>query len=186
MEGVILPVYFTSEGAPERLGALLMVMSSGIVVGTLSYERLVRWMSRRLVCSLSLVGATASLVWMAFLPGFGQLLIAGALSGIFWGPVGPLLNHAMQLRTPHHLRGRVVGTTNSAAPAAGPAGFVAGGFSVEGFGARSAFIGLAVGLFVVVPASLPRRPWKLLDADPVPGSAAADHPAVRKTTDERR
>jgi len=184
VEGVILPVYFTGVGAPERLGMLLMVMSGGIVVGTLSYERLVGWMSRRLLCSLCMVGATLSLVWMAFLPGFGQLLAAGALSGIFWGPVGPLLNHAMQLRTPHHLRGRVVGTTNSAALAAGPAGFLAVGLLVEAVGTRPAFIGLAVGLFAVVVAALPWRPWRLLDADPVPGSAASDHPVASRAAKE--
>jgi MFS family permease len=176
VEGVILPVYFTGEGAPERLGTLLMVMSGGIVVSTLVYERLVSWMSRRLLYSLCMVGATLSLVWMAFLPGFGQLLVAGALSGVFWGPVGPLLNHAMQLRTPHHLRGRVVGTTNSAALAAGPAGFLAVGFLVEAVGVRPAFIGLTAGLFAVVAVALPWRAWRLLDADPVPGSAASDHP----------
>jgi len=184
VEGVILPVHFTSLGAPERLGTVLMVMSGGIVVGTLAYERLVRWTSRRRLWSICMIGATLSLVWMAFLPGFGQLLAAGALSGIFWGPVGPLFNHAMQLRTPHRLRGRVVGTTNSAAMAAGPAGFVAVGFLVEGVGTRPAFIGLAIGLLVVVVAALPLRAWKLLDADPVPGSAASDHPTARVAPDE--
>lgn len=46
VEGVVLPVHFTSEGAPERLGTLLMVMSGGITVGSLSYERLVSLMPR--------------------------------------------------------------------------------------------------------------------------------------------
>jgi MFS family permease len=185
VEGVILPVYFTDAGAPDRLGALLMVMSGGIVVGTLAYERLVRWTSRRRVWSICMTGATASLVWMALLPGFGQLLAAGALSGIFWGSVGPLFNHAMQIRTPHRLRGRVVGVTNSASLAAGPAGFMAVGFLVEAVGVRPAFIGLAIGLLVVVVAALPLRAWGLLDADPVPGSAASDHPTTRATSHKR-
>jgi MFS family permease len=177
VEGVILPVHFTSQGAPERLGTLLVVMSAGVVIGTLSYERLVLRTSRRIVFVVSMMGASISLVWMAFLASFAQLLIAGALSGLFWGPVGPLLNHAMQLRTPHHLRGRVVGTINSASLAAGPAGFVAVGFLVEAFGVRPAFLGLTIALFVVLSVMAPWRAWKLLDAEPVPGSAAADHPS---------
>jgi len=120
-----------------------------------------------------------SLIWMAFLPGFVQLLFAGALSGILWGPVAPLLNHAMQIRTPHRLRGRVVGTINSASLAAGPAGFLAVGFLVEAVGARPAFLGLTGALFLVLVVAAPLRAWKLLDADPVPGTAASDHPATR-------
>lgn len=178
IEGVILPVYFTSRGAPQQLGTLLMVMSAGIVVGTLSYEKLVLRVSRRIVFVVSMMGASIALVWMAFLAGFTQLLIAGALSGLFWGPVGPLLNHAMQLRTPHHLRGRVVGTIESASLAAGPAGFVAVGFLTEAVGARATFLGLTVALFVVLCAMVPVRAWKLLDAEPVPGSPAADHPSA--------
>lgn len=176
VEGVVLPVHFTSQGAPQRLGMLLMAMSAGVVIGTLSYEALVRRMSRRKVVTLSMLGASLSLVWMAFLPGFTQLLVAGALSGLFWGPVGPMLNHAMQLRTPHRLRGRVVGTISSFSMAAGPAGFVAVGFLVEAVGARPAFLGLAAALLAVIVGMIPLRAWKLLDADPVPGSAASDHP----------
>ena len=175
VEGVILPVYFTGQGAPEKLGILLMVMSGGIVVGTLAYERLVRWMSKRVLLMLSMLGAAVSLIWMAFLAGYAQLLIAGALSGVFWGPVGPLLNHAMQARTPHRLRGRVVANISSASLAAGPAGFVAVGFLVDAAGVRPAFLGLSVALFLVLLALAPLRAWKLFDAEPVPGSAASDH-----------
>jgi MFS family permease len=175
VEGVILPVHFTDEGAPQQLGTLLMAMSAGMVVGSLSYERLVLWATRRTLLAVAVLGAALSLLWMAFLPAFGQLLVAGALSGMLWGPVQPLLNHAMQLRTPHHLRGRVFGTITSASLAAGPAGFVAVGFLVQAFGARPAFLGLAAALLVVVVAMLGLRAWALLDAPPVPGSAAADH-----------
>jgi MFS family permease len=176
VEGIILPVHFTNLGAPERLGTVLMVMSGGIVLGTLLYERLTLWMSRRTVFLGAGIGASVALLWMGFLPGLAQLLVAGALSGLFWGPVGPLFNHAIQLRTPHHLRGRVVGILSSASLAAGPAGFLAVGFLVEAVGARPSFLGLAAGLLLVMVAAAPLRAWKLLDADPVPGSAASDHP----------
>lgn len=175
VEGVILPVHFISQGSPEKLGTLLMAMSGGIVVGTLSYVRLVQWISKRKLLMLSMLGAAVSLVWMAFLGGYAQLLIAGALSGVFWGPVGPLLNHAMQARTPHRLRGRVVANITSTSLAAGPAGFVAVGFLVDAFGVRPAFLGLTVAMFLVLLAFAPLRAWKLFDADPVPGSAASDH-----------
>jgi MFS family permease len=176
MEGVVLPVHFTEQGAPQRLGVLLMAMSAGMVVGTLAYERLVLWMSRRTLLIVSLLGSLLSLLWLGLLPAYGPLLVAGALSGMAWGPVQPLLNHAMQLRTPHHLRGRVTGTITSASLAAGPAGFLAVGFLVEEFGVRPSAFGLALLLLVVGVAMAPMRAWRLLDAPAVLGSAASDHP----------
>jgi MFS family permease len=175
VEGVILPVHFTDQGAPERLGVLLMAMSAGMVVGTLAYERLVQIMRRRHLFILSVLGSVLALAGMSVLPTFGWLLPFGALTGLLWGPVQPLLNHATQIRTPHHLRGRVVGTLTSASLAAGPVGFLAVGFLVEAFGPRPAFVGLAAGLLAVTLAMAPLRAWRLLDAPPVPGSAAGDH-----------
>jgi MFS family permease len=181
VEGVVLPVYFTDQGAPERLGVVLMAMSGGMVVGTMAYEWLVRRVSRRVLLLGSTIGSALSLVWMAALPTFGLLLVAGALSGLLWGPAQPLLNHAMQLRTPHHLRGRVLGTITSVSMAAGPAGYLAVGFLVEAVGVQPAFVGLSVALLAVCVALALLPAWRLLDAPPVPGSAAADHQVLPVT-----
>jgi MFS family permease len=181
VEGVILPVYFIEQGSPERLGLLLMAMSAGMVLGTLAYERLVRFGSRRVLLVLAVLGSVLALVAMATLPSFPWLVVTGALSGLLWGPVQPLLNHAMQLRTPHHLRGRVTGTITSASMAAGPVGFLVVGLLVEAVGPRPAFLGLASGLLAVTLAMAPLRAWTLLDAPPVEGTAASDHePALRR------
>jgi MFS family permease len=181
VEGVVLPVYFTDQGAPERLGVVLMAMSGGMVVGTMAYEWLVRRVSRRVLLLGSTIGSALSLVWMAALPTFGLLLVAGALSGLLWGPAQPLLNHAMQLRTPHHLRGRVLGTITSVSMAAGPAGYLAVGFLVEAVGVQPAFVGLSVALLAVCVALALLPGWRLLAAPPVPGSAAADHQVLPVT-----
>jgi MFS family permease len=175
VEGVVLPVHFTEQESPERLGVVLMVMSAGMVLGTLSYEWLVRHLSRRVLLLGSLVGSSLALVAMALLPPFGFLLLASALAGLLWGPAQPLLNHAMQIRTPHHLRGRVLGTITSASMAAGPVGYLAVGFLVEAVGVQPAFLGLSVALLMAVLVMGALRAWRMLDDDPVPGSAAADH-----------
>jgi MFS family permease len=179
LEGIVLPVHFTEQSAPGQLSALLMAMSAGSILGTLAYERLLRLMSRRTLLVTSVLGALLSLVWLGMLPAFGPLMVAGALSGLLWGPVQPLLNHAMQLRTPHHMRGRVTGTITSASLAAGPVGLIAGGFLIEAYGVRTAALGLALGMLAVGVAMSPLRAWRLLDAAAVPGSAAADHPVGR-------
>lgn len=83
-----------------------MAMSAGMVVGTMAYERLVVWMTRRSLVVAAVVGASAALVGMALLPPFALLVVFAAAAGLLWGPTGPLANHAM--RTPDHLRGRLM------------------------------------------------------------------------------
>lgn len=172
IEGVILPVVFQAEGSPARLGVVLMALSGGMVVGTLAYERLVMWVSRRVLLIAAMVGASIGLVGMAVLPPFPLLLVFGGLAGAMWGPMGPLLNHAVQVRTPDRLRGRVTGTMTSATMASGPVGFLVVGALVETLGVGPAFLGLTILLLALVLAMTPMRAWSLLDAAPVPGSAA--------------
>lgn len=184
VEGVILPVYFQEIGSPGQLGVVLMAMSAGMVVGTLAYEPLVRRFTKRWLFVGSMLGSILALLGMAFLPPFGWLLVAAALTGMLWGPVQPLLNHAMQTRTPDRLRGRVNGTIASASMAAGPLGFLVVGGLVEALGPRDAFLTFAVGLVAVAVAMSPLKAWRLLDAEPVEGSAAAGHsPAPAATAD---
>ena len=83
--------------------------------------------------------------------------------GLFYGPVNPLLNFAMQTRTPERLRGRVMGTITSLGYAAGSLGFLVIGPLVEGVGLQPTFIGLAVLLLVATLAAVPLRPLALLD-----------------------
>jgi MFS family permease len=83
--------------------------------------------------------------------------------GVFYGPVGPLVNTALQTRTPERLRGRAVGLVTSVAYAAGPAGYLVAGPLVEAFGPRGAFLALASTLLAVVLVVLPRRALRELD-----------------------
>lgn len=183
IEGVILPVVFQAEGSPAQLGGVLMAMSAGMVVGTLAYERLVGRATRRRLLVVATIGASVALVGMAILPPYPVLLVAAGLAGLMWGPIGPLLNHAMQVRTPDRLRGRVVGTMTAATMAAGPVGYLAVGALVESVGVEPAFLGMTVLLVVVGMAVAPLRVWSLLDAPPVEGSAA--DPTGREQVDLR-
>ena len=68
--------------------------------------------------------------------------------------------------------------------AAGPLGFLVVGGLVEALGPRDAFLMFAGALVVVALAMSPLKAWRLLDADPVEGSAAAGHsPAPAATAD---
>src|SRR5919199_89565 len=102
-------------------------------------------------------------------PPFPVLVALAAVVGVLYGPVGPLVNTAMQIRTPERLRGRVVGVMTSVAYAAGPAGYLVAGPLVEAFAPRGAFLAMASMLLAVVLVVMPTRALRELDApEPCP------------------
>lgn len=170
IEGVLLPVHFSQVAAPEQLGLLITAMSGGGAVGSLLYAARGARIGRRTAFVASLIGCSLPVVWMAFLPSFGVLMILGVLTGFGFGAVNPLVNLAMQHRTPTQMRGRVVGVMGSAAYAAGPLGYLLAAPLVQSLGVQRSFLALAVVLLAVslVSAFLPSL--RGLDDDPLPAS----------------
>ena len=154
IEGVVLPVYFQSIEAPQRLGAVVMAMSAGGVVGSLMFGVIVSRVPRRTAFVGGVILSGLALLAMAFLPPFPLLLVFAALSGLAYGPVNPLANYAMQRRSPEHLRGRVVGLMSSSAYAAGPAGFLIAGPLVQWLGVKPAFVLLASAFLAIALLTL--------------------------------
>ncbi|MEZ5116350.1 MAG: MFS transporter [Candidatus Nanopelagicales bacterium] len=182
VEGVLLPVYFTEQEAPGRLGLLITAMSAGGVVGALGYGAVARRLKRRTAFSVALIGTSLPLVALALLPPYPAMVALGFATGLFFGPVNPITNIAMQERTPNPLRGRVVGAMSSAGYAAGPVGYLLAGPMVEAMGARTAFLVLSVGLLAVclVGAALPAL--RGLDDPPRPGAVGGE-PSVAAALD---
>jgi MFS family permease len=77
------------------------------------------------------------------------MVVLGALVGLCWGPVAPIVNLAMQVRTPEELRGRVIGVLTSVAYAAGPLGLLVAGPLVDALGVRPTSL-LFAGLLLAV------------------------------------
>ena len=143
-ESVVLPVYFNERGDPEMLGLVVTAMSAGGVVGSLAYPPVVRRVGRRNLFVWCVVLACTALFCLATLPtATWALLLFAALTGLLWGPVNPILNLAMQVLSPEHMRGRVIGVVTSAAFAAGPLGLVVAGPLVDAFGVEGTSIGVA-------------------------------------------
>lgn len=163
IEGVILPVHFQGEGAPEALGLVVMAMSAGGIAGALLYGALARRMRPRATFVGALVGTALAILAMAPLPPVPVMVVLGVLVGLLYGPVQPLTNLAMQTRTPERLRGRVVGLITSLGYAAGPVGYLLAGPLVGALGVRTAFVILALGLLAVALAAVPLRALRELD-----------------------
>jgi MFS family permease len=167
IEGVILPVYFQARHEPGRLGAVLVAISAGAVIGALAYAALGTRVRRRRALNLALLGTALSVVGMAFLPPLPALLVFGFMAGMLYGPINPIKNTALQERTPDRLRGRVLGLSTSIAYAAGPAGYLLIGPLVDRFGLRGSFMLLACGLLVVALGTFAVRSFDGLDDVPV-------------------
>ncbi|MER7330848.1 MULTISPECIES: MFS transporter [unclassified Micromonospora] len=166
VEGVLLPAWFVAQGEPARLGAILMAMSAGAVVGALASGTAGRRIRRRTMMVIALVVTGAALVGLAALPPYPAMLGFAAVIGLAYGPVNPLANYAMQTRTPERLRGRVVGVMTSFTYAAGPAGYLLAGPLVEWLGLRPAFLLLAGALLVAALVAAPLPVLRALDDPP--------------------
>lgn len=154
IQGIVLPVYFQRQQEPGQLGAVLMALSAGGVIGSLAYAAVGTRVHRRTAFVGALVVASLAVMGMAFLPSLLGLLAFGFGAGVAYGPIGPIVNVAMQERTPERLRGRVLGLLTSFGLAAGPAGYLLAGLLIDAVGLRSAFLVLAGGLVAVAVASI--------------------------------
>ncbi len=178
IEGVVLPVYFQEQQEPGHLGAVLMSLSAGGVLGSLAYAAVGVRVRRRNAFVGALAVTSLAIVGMALLPPLLGLLAFGFAAGAAYGPINPIVNIAMQERTPERLRGRVLGLLTSVAYAAGPAGYLLAGPLIETVGLRIAFLLLAGGLVAVAAGSLRVGALEGLDEahGEVPATSAAEMP----------
>ena len=158
IEGVLLPYYFQQQDTPLGLGAVLMAMSAGGIIGALAYGSLARRFTTRTVFVGAIAITAAVFIPFALLPPLAAMLPLALLIGAGFGPVQPAINVVMQTRTPPRLRGRVVGVLTATAYAAGPFGYLLAGplvdlISLEGtmIACAGAFVALAA-LGLVLPS----------------------------------
>lgn len=144
IEGVVLPYVFEQQGRPAALGLVLTALSAGGIAGALAYAALGPRLPRYRVFVSATVLASMSILGMSLAPTYAWLVAAAALAGLFWGPVDPLINIALQTRTEAVRRGRVIGVLMASYYAAGPIGYLGAGAAVTLLGPRTTFIALGV------------------------------------------
>ena len=154
VEGVILPVHFQELDSPGSLGLVLAAMSAGAILGGLGYGVVGHRLRGRRVLLAALAGASLAILGMATLPTPLAMAVLGFVAGACFGPFDPILNTAMQRRSPEHFRGRVVGALSSIALAAGPVGLVLIGPLIGAVGLETAFLLLATTLMVIAAVAI--------------------------------
>lgn len=174
IEGVLLPVHFEALDQPGRLGGVVMAMSIGGIVGALAYSAWGRHLRRSLVFRGALLVTASLIAVLALLPSFPVMILASLGIGLAYGPVGPVVNLAMQSRSPQQMRGRVTGIITSTEYAAGPIGYLLVGAATSRFGVEPTFLAVALVLLAVAVTGLFVRGLRELDglqppADPGSG-----------------
>jgi MFS family permease len=171
IEGVLLPVRFEELDQPGRLGGIVMAMSLGGIVGALGYSAWGTGLRRSAVFRGALSVTVVFVGVLALLPPYPAMLGAAFVVGVAYGPVGPLVNLAIQARSTEAMRGRVVGIITSSEYAAGPLGYLAVGAATSRFGVETTFLAVAAALLLVALAGWFVRPLDELDDLEVPGGA---------------
>lgn len=179
IEGVLLPVHFQALDQPARLGVVLAMLSAGWMIGALLYGAVGHRLPRRATFVTGAISCTVVLVPLAFLPPYPVMLALCFLCGLFYGPVNPLLNLAIQRRTPPRMRGRVIGVLSAGDYAAGPVGLFLAGPLIELIGLRPTFLVIVGAVTAVGLSTLAMRPLRELDRLPPPEDDGPRPDAVR-------
>lgn len=106
-EMVVLPTYYRSIGNPQGLGFLITTMATFTTIGSLLFEWATKRFSFRNLLRIAILGVGIGMTPMAFLPPQWAMVVCGALLGLAWGPLPPLLNTVIQRKVPANVRGRV-------------------------------------------------------------------------------
>ena len=166
IEGIVLPTYFQEIGRPDLLGLTVVALGVGAVAGTLAFVAFGARFRRRPLYLGCLIVSGAGVVGMALIPPFPVFLALCVVAGFAYGPLGPMVNTEMQSRAPDDMRGRVVGLMVATDQIGGPITYFLIGPLITGLGVTTAFLIMAIGVFVLALASVAVRPLRQMGQSP--------------------
>ena len=112
-EMVVLPNYYSSVHDARSMGFLLFDMAIFTMLGSFLFE----WISKRLsfawIMRLAILLVAIPMIPMSFLPPNWVMFACGAVLGLAWGPLPPLVNVVVQRKVPPSQRGRVFSLENT-------------------------------------------------------------------------
>jgi len=148
-EVVILPAYFLDQDNPLGMGLVISAMAIGGIIGAYLFDPISKRLTNHQILILTMVASCAALFGLAFFPPVGIMLASGFLVGLFWGPMGPLINTLVQTRFPGNVQGRVFGAQMAIFSAGPPLGMVLAGGLVDQWGVLTVYPVLVSVLFIL-------------------------------------
>lgn len=171
---VVLPVWVDRFfGRATVLGLLAACFGAALLVGALGYGFVGHRLSRRRLWILDFLAAPL-IVWaMGLTHLLPVIILAAMVTGLFSGPVNPLMVTVRHERIPVELRGRVFATFSAITAVASPLGLVIAGFLIQGLGLTRTLFLLAA-LTSLLGLAMPFLPFvRDLDSSS-PGPSTAD------------
>ncbi|MEI5672510.1 MULTISPECIES: MFS transporter [unclassified Nocardioides] len=173
-QGLVLPVYFTAEDQPGRLGLVLTALAAGLLLGSGAYLAAGPRVRRRTWLLTGLLGSVVGFGVMAALGSWWLVLVGAFVVGVFSGLFSSLLGVLTVERVPDALRGRITGTQNALVTAVGPLAIVVAAVIVEYVGLREAAMLVAAVWVLAALAAAPGR-WLDLPVTPAPALQEDEH-----------
>jgi MFS family permease len=147
-EMVILPAHYNLINYPEGLGMVISGMAAAAVFGALFFEQIHKRISYANILRIGIIGVPLSMLPMSQLPPQWMMIGFGAILGLAWGPLLPLLNTIIQSKIPANMRGRVFSLEMTIWTGGPMLSMVAVGAAVDGFGVKPVYLALSLGVLV--------------------------------------
>ena len=164
---VSMPVLIREHyGSAERLGLVFTVFGAGAVISTIGFASIGHRLPRHRTFAVAFALSSLPYVVFALAPSFAVLLAASFAMGLTGGPINPILMTVRQERVPERIRARVFGTFTALAWCAIPLGQLAGGFTVQAFGAQATFAVIAACLLATALTMGVNPALRGMDASP--------------------
>ena len=167
-EMVVLPRYYNEIKDPTGLGILVSTMAVFGTFGSLLFEQIAKRVSYVNIVRATVIGVSIAVLGMSTLPPQPIILLFGALIGIVWGPLPPLLNTVIQRMVPANIRGRIFSIEITVWSAAPMISMFFVGLAVDGVGVSKTYLILGI---LVAAASIwiatSKQIFALRDAQPI-------------------
>lgn len=147
-EMVVLPTYYRAIDNPQGLGFLITTMATFTTIGSLLFEWIAKRVSFRNLLRIAILGVGIGMTPMAFLPPQWAMVVCGALLGLAWGPLPPLLNTVIQRKVPANVRGRVFSLEMTIWTAGPLITMTLAGWAVDTYGVHIVYPVIAIGVLV--------------------------------------
>ncbi|WP_341394710.1 MFS transporter [Arthrobacter sp. G119Y2] len=188
LQGIILPAHFFLLNRPGELGLVLAALAAGTLAGGTLYAVLAsRPGLRRYWLTAGLAGTAAGLAILGTLPASWAMLTGALILGLASALLGCVTGTVMVERIPEQMLGRIMGTQNSLALLAAPAGMAAAALIAERHGLVAAGLTVA-GLWTAAAGwALGSPSLRLTPQVPLEASASTPGtPAAPGTMDPER
>ena len=131
LQGLVLPLYFSTIARPDLLGFVLTALALGMLTGTTLFAAIGRRLSRRFWMTTALVGTTVGFSLMATVISPVWVFAGAAVLGVANSALGAVLGVLQAERIPDVVRGRVLSLQNACLQVAAPAGIGLAGVVAE-------------------------------------------------------